>query len=93
MTYIPSNVEAKEYFKYFCEDVNAIQFYEEIIEEKENHEKENKGLHREIESLREQLYFARELISEIEYRLEKSNRLNEFKKEFKNVLSESFFEC
>lgn len=92
MTYIPSNVDAKEFFRYFCEDENAIKFYEESFEEKENSEKEKISLHRKIELLEEQLYFAREAISEIEYRLEKSNRLNEFKKEFKNVLSESSFE-
>ena len=92
MKHIPSNVDAKEFFTYFCEDENAVRFYEESFEDKENQEKENNSLRREIELLREQLYFAREAISEIDYRLERSSRLNTFKKEFQNVLSESFFE-
>lgn len=92
MKYIPSNVDAKEFFTYFCEDENAIRFYEESFEDKEKEEKENNSLRREIELLREQLYFAREAIDEIEHRLKRTSRLTEFKKEFEIVLSESFFE-
>lgn len=47
---------------------------------------------RRIEILEEQLYFARELIDNIEKGLLVNNRMRDFKKYFDDILSNSMFE-
>lgn len=64
--YINSNVSIDEFFKYHCEDDNAIRFYNEICSEGGNYKQENERLERRIEGLLEQNFNAVETIDAIE---------------------------
>ena len=92
--YIKSNVTPEEFFEYYCTDENAKRFYEEALE-KHTDEVESKAideLQKREELLEEQLFFARELIDDIERTLKQSVRLKEFKAQFDVLVSDSMFE-
>ena len=92
--HISSNVNPKEFFTYYCTDENAKRFYEEALE-KHTDEVESKAideLQKREELLEEQLFFARELIDDIERTLKQSVRLKEFKAQFDVLVSDSMFE-
>lgn len=90
--YINSNISADEFFQNHCTDDNAKQFYDAVRDKFHSNEKENNSLERQNEMLREQLSFARDLISNIEDSLKENTRLNEFKKDFIRLTEDSFFE-
>lgn len=90
--YIPSNVTAEDFFVYFCKDENAKEFYEQVVEEKIKQEEENVHLKRDMELIEEQLYFAKQLIGDLEYLLKHETRLTEVKKKFRDCLEQSSLE-
>lgn len=96
MKYVPSNITTKEFFNYYCTDDNAKvfyeEFYEETLEEKEDHKGEIEKLRKRNEILSEQIHFAEILIESIEEAAENANRLNEFKKSLKRIIENSLFE-
>lgn len=92
--YITSNVTPEEYFRHYCRDEHARKFYENIVKElmiKQDGE-DAKAWDRQEELLREQIFFAQELISELECQLNRTTRLTEFKKDFDRILADSLFE-
>lgn len=52
----------------------------------------DEAVEKELESIREQLYFARELIDIIEEDADKFTKMTEFRKAFRSRLDESSFE-
>ena len=90
--YIPSNVSANDFFKYHCTDENAVEYYDTAVKSHEATESDNIQLRNENESVREQLYFATELITQLETMLEKAKTLKEFKKDFLRAIEDSYLE-
>jgi len=90
--YVYSNITPEEYFKHYCDDENAIRFFESYTELNEENEKEIESQSKANEILSEQIYFAEELIKRLEKELDNSSSFKDFKKKFKLVLSESMFE-
>lgn len=89
---VPSNVSAKDYFTYFCEDENAKEFYEQVETERSEYIEEKISLERNNELIEEQLYFAKQLIDDLEYLLKHETRLTEVKKKFRDCLEQSSLE-
>ena len=87
-----SNTSPAEFFKYFCTDHNAIDFYEAAQDQLNISTKQIQPLRNENECLREQLNFALQVIEEFETILTRVNKLSEFKKEFVRVLNDSYLE-
>lgn len=84
----------EEYFKYVCQDEDAKFYFEMkcnvLGEYLKNH---IEGIvEKEVESLSEQISFAQQTLEEIEAVLDRSTRLSEFKKSFRSILDESYFE-
>ncbi len=90
--YIPSNVNADEYFRYYCKDENAIRFYEESLTTVESSQNEMNSVYRENEELQEQIFNASETLNQIEALVKNSKTLKEFKKKFATIISNSYFE-
>lgn len=81
------------------EEARKYGTYEQLLESLEQEEnelikikKESKLLERNYEVISEQLYFAREIIDQLEEALKQTTRLSEFKKEFTMILENSFLE-
>lgn len=90
--YVNFNVTPEEYFKHYCEDENAIKFFESYVERDESNEKEAERLERNNEILSEQNWFAQNLLDRLEKELDNTFNIKDFKKKFKLALSESMFE-
>lgn len=90
------------YFSLLNDDINEAVKYgtkEDIIRVLEITESSTLSLEKQVnqlsgreELLEEQLYFAREILDNLENSLKNSTKLSEFKKEFKQILENSYFE-
>jgi hypothetical protein len=90
---IPSNTTAEEYFKYYCKDENAKIFYDQLIGQLIDADRNFITFNNEAELIEEQLYFAKELILALESELNRpSVNLKSFKKFFEIAKSNSYLE-
>lgn len=89
-----SGITAEEYFTYYCEDEVAKKHVEDLLEEQENdyEEKLDQEIYNQTESLREQIYFAQELIESIKEHADSETRMKEFKKTLNILIENSLFE-
>lgn len=92
MNKIAHSMTPKEYFTYACQDELAIKHFDNFIQEQETLEEDINYNAKRCELLEEQIYFAQELISNIEYALNNTTRLTEFKKQMKTLIDNSMFE-
>lgn len=89
---IPGNTSPEEFFKYHCTDENAKAFYEKAAMESEKALADIRYANSRIEALEEQLYFARELLDNLETAIDQTTRMSEFKRCFFIALEDSCFE-
>lgn len=68
--YINSNVSIEEFFKYHCEDENAVRFYNEIVAEESDTCRVIADLERRLELAEEQIYFAQNLLNSIVFKVQ-----------------------
>lgn len=88
---MPSNTTPDEFFTYYCTDERAVTFYERAALNTAKDEAELTRLRRRIDLVEEQVYFARELIEQIEDAAKQLN-IRDFRKALARFLDNSFFE-
>lgn len=91
---VSSNTIPVEWFDKFCTDDDAVKLFHvernNLLDERETLREEI--LEKETERLREQAYFAQELIDELESCLESCTKLKDFKAAFARIVENSYFE-
>lgn len=93
--YINSNVTVEEFFKYHCTDENAVRFYEELVEEESDYEQVIADLERRLELAEEQVYFARNLLNGLVFKVQGYSNTagaTRLRKLILDEISESMFE-
>jgi len=90
--HIPSNVTPEEYFRHYCQDEHAKKFFTDSLDELTSKEADSNSRDKQEELLREQIFFAHELISAVEEQLNRTTSLKEYKKTFARILADSLFE-
>ncbi|MFA7473931.1 MAG: hypothetical protein WCY86_13570 [Spirosomataceae bacterium] len=68
--YINSNVTPDEFFKYHCEDENAIRFYSKIVAGESDTSRVIADLERRLELAEEQVYLAQNLLNGIVFKVQ-----------------------
>lgn len=68
--YINSNVSIDDFFRYHCEDENAVRFYNELAAEESDTERVIADLERRLELAEEQIYFAQNLLNGIVFKVQ-----------------------
>jgi len=67
--YIPSNVTAEEFFKYYCTDEKSIRYLDELNENEKNKILE---LKEEIENIKEEIMFLNDENNDLKMEIKKS---------------------
>lgn len=89
---IPSNFSPDEIIRYCNVPAEIVPFLEGQAGTIVELESELALAHRELESVSEQAYFARELIAEIDELLKRNTRLADFAKAYRIARENSMFE-
>ena len=88
----PSNVTPAEFFRYFCKDPEATEYYQRVVEELADRAAVARSQERRVEQLEEQVYFAQELLTALETGLRDAKSLKEYRKLFAATVENSNFE-
>ena len=87
----PSNVTPAEFFRYFCKDPEATEYYQRAMGDATD-DSVIEMYERRVEQLEEQVYFAQELLTALETGLRDAKSLKEYRKLFAATVENSNFE-
>jgi hypothetical protein len=93
--YINSNVSAEEFFRYHCEDENAVRFYNKIVEAESDTAYIVADLERRLELAEEQVCFAQNLLNGIVFKVQSYSNTagaTKLRKLILDEISESMFD-